>query len=174
MTGFGNSALSYHNTMDGITGHSVLQGSSSAAPIYILNSDVSLSTYKALGCGASFVHPISGTTIHDKVVQYVDDTSQFLNSLGANIPYDPSDMKSMSTSLTELATYNSSIWSDYMWISGGCLNSYKCFCYAFFHHLNFKKKCNPMFSHPKFFSSDHQRSQLEEAHTDTNDSSTSR
>jgi hypothetical protein len=46
VTGFGKSANSFHNTSDDITGQGVLQGSSSAAPIFILNSDISLSTYK--------------------------------------------------------------------------------------------------------------------------------
>jgi len=60
MTGFGKSDTSYSNTDGDTTGQGVLQGSSSAAPIYILNLHVSLSTYKSLGCGASFIHPMSG------------------------------------------------------------------------------------------------------------------
>lgn len=59
----------------------VLQGSSSAAPLYILNSDISLQTYRQLCCGATFIHPITHQHITDRGVQYVDDTSQFLNSL---------------------------------------------------------------------------------------------
>jgi hypothetical protein len=38
ITGFGKSASSYNNDTDGIVGQGVLQGSSSAAPLYILST----------------------------------------------------------------------------------------------------------------------------------------
>jgi hypothetical protein len=138
MTGFHKSASSYHNTTDAITGQGVLQGSSSAAPIYILYSDVFLSTYMTLGCEASFIHPISCAEIHDKTVQYIDNTSQFLNPMGAKMTYDPHD-KPMAHFLTNIATKNSTIWSKCMWISGGCLNSSKCYYYDFLPEIDLKK-----------------------------------
>ena len=69
-------------------GQGVLQGSSSACPIYIFNSDVCLSTYRKHATTARFIHPITGTTIQDLGVQFVDDTSQFINSLGCGISFD--------------------------------------------------------------------------------------
>jgi len=78
ITGFGSSAGSFQNNQNGITGQGVLQGGSSATPIYILNSDISLTTYHKIGTGAVFTHPITKKITQDKTVQY-DDTSQFLN-----------------------------------------------------------------------------------------------
>jgi hypothetical protein len=40
ITGFGKSAKCYTTTVDEVTGQGVLQGSSSAAPLYIFNSDI--------------------------------------------------------------------------------------------------------------------------------------
>jgi len=54
ITGFGASAMRFSNTTDNITGQGVLQGSSSAGPIYILNSDVSLSAYRKSWTAATF------------------------------------------------------------------------------------------------------------------------
>jgi hypothetical protein len=45
-TGFGQSSVTYCNNQDNIIEQGILQGSSSAAPIYILNSDISLCTYR--------------------------------------------------------------------------------------------------------------------------------
>jgi hypothetical protein len=80
MTGFGRLVASYHNSDDPI-----LQGSSSVAPIFIFNSDVSLTTYCKLSKGAAFIHPISGDIIEDKATQYMDDTTQLLNHMGAEL-----------------------------------------------------------------------------------------
>jgi len=66
VTGFGVSTESYNNTNEGITGQGVLQGSSSAAPIFLLNSDVSLHAYDILGIGATFYHPI---TTHPSLIK---------------------------------------------------------------------------------------------------------
>jgi hypothetical protein len=138
ITGLGKSSSSYDSTQDGQTGQGVLQGSSSAAPIYILNSGVSLRTYQELRKGCAFKDPISGNLIHDKAVQFVDDTSQFLNPLGADIP-DTLDSSALGIFLQQIASTNSKIWSDSMWISGGKLNSSKCYHYAFLPKLNFHK-----------------------------------
>jgi hypothetical protein len=81
----GQSVNHFSNTTDGKTGQGVLQGSSSTGPIYILNSDISLTAYQQVGTGGAFYHPISHELFHDKTVQYVDDTSHFLNSIGAQL-----------------------------------------------------------------------------------------
>jgi hypothetical protein len=61
VTGYGVSATSFKNNEDPTQpGQGVLQGSSSAEPIYNFNSDVSLSTYNKLATGATFTHPTSG------------------------------------------------------------------------------------------------------------------
>jgi hypothetical protein len=53
ITGMGQSSSFYQNTENNITGQGVLQGSSSACPIFILNSNVSLSAYQKQGIGAT-------------------------------------------------------------------------------------------------------------------------
>jgi hypothetical protein len=58
ITGLGRSHLSYNNMIEDEVGQGVLQRCSSAAPIYILSSDVSLSTYKKIASGAAFTHPM--------------------------------------------------------------------------------------------------------------------
>jgi hypothetical protein len=90
ITGFGKSVSSYKNNTDDITGQGVLQGSSSACPIYILNSNASLLAYRKTGVGASFQHPITGDTTTDLAVQDIDDTSQFVNTLDASLSMDES------------------------------------------------------------------------------------
>jgi hypothetical protein len=109
---------SFNNNEDANNiGQGVLRGSSLAAPIYILNSDVSLSTHNKLACGAAFTHPITGDTIHDKAIQYVDDTSQILNPKGtySENTFSPD----MCSSLLQHAQLNSNAWKEIMWISGG-------------------------------------------------------
>jgi len=51
VTGFGKSSSGFTNTQDNKTGQGVIQGSSSAAPIFLLNSDVSISAYTNYGWG---------------------------------------------------------------------------------------------------------------------------
>jgi hypothetical protein len=82
VAGFGTSSEGYANHQKDGTGQGILQGSSSAAPIYLLTSDVSLSTYSKIGTGATFTNPITNTTITDTAVQFANDTSQFLNLAG--------------------------------------------------------------------------------------------
>jgi len=124
VTGFGTSSNGFNNTYNDITGQGILQGSSSDAPIFLLNSDVALSAYKKLGIGASFSHPISGKTITDHAVQFVDDTSQFLNMSG--IQQSTSNESNISDSLAKCASTNAQLWSDLLWTSGGQLNLFKC------------------------------------------------
>jgi hypothetical protein len=77
MTGFSQSASTFSNNDNlALPGQGVLQGRSLAAPIYIFHSDISLSTYCKLSAGASFIHPISRKKFTNKVIQYVDDTTQ--------------------------------------------------------------------------------------------------
>jgi hypothetical protein len=79
ITGFGKSTDCFRNNQNNIRGQGVLQGSSSACPIYIINSDVSISKHRKLGKGAAFIHPINKSRVKDMMVQFVDVTSQFLN-----------------------------------------------------------------------------------------------
>jgi hypothetical protein len=66
ITGFGPSDISYQNNDDpSEIGQGVLQGSSSACHLFIVNSDVSLTTYKQLCYGASFSHPISAHILYN-------------------------------------------------------------------------------------------------------------
>jgi len=145
VTGFSRSEQSFKNTQNNTTGQGVLQGSSSAAPIFLLNSDVSLSTYNHIGIGATFTHPITREKVSNHGVQFVDDRSQFLNSTGAmnhsniTIP-EP-------FSLAKIATNNAQAWSDCLWISGGQLYLNKCFYYAFQPVIDFKSnstKCSKL------------------------------
>jgi hypothetical protein len=135
VTGFGRSTASFNNDKDSIVGQGVLQGSSSAALLFIFNSEISLKTYWSLGTGAAFYHPINGNIITDKTVQYVDDTSQLVNAMGAGIT--STDTHEVSHLLHQTASKNSKIWADCMWVSSGDLNSSKCFYYAFEPQLNF-------------------------------------
>lgn len=134
ITGFGRSLTSYNNTNEDKTGQGVLQGSRSACPIFILNSDVSLSAYQKHATGASFSNPITGQTVTDFAVQFIDDTSQFLNTDGlleedSTISHDV---------LINTASENAQRWADYLWVSGGYLNLSKCFYYAFQPSINYK------------------------------------
>lgn len=73
VTGFKVSGISFSNDADpSQIDQGILQGSSSAAPIYNVNMDVSLTANKKLAKGANFIHPISGKAIHEFVMQYVD------------------------------------------------------------------------------------------------------
>jgi hypothetical protein len=68
ITGYGaSSELFKNNTDPNQNGQGVLQGSSSAAPLYNFNSDVSLAAYNKLAKGAAFIHPVTGTLIEDNV-----------------------------------------------------------------------------------------------------------
>jgi hypothetical protein len=138
MTGFGKSTCSYQNNKDGIIRQGVLQGSSSAASLFILNSDVTLSAYNKEGIGASFIHPINGSCVSDSSVQFVDDTSQFLNPLGisSQLHIPLSDINS--NILHHTASSTSQKWSDLLWVSGGYLNLNKCYYYAFSPSINYK------------------------------------
>lgn len=78
---------------------------------------MSLSTYRSLGTGAAFYHPINKTTFQDHSVQFVDDTSQFLNPLGANL--DALESRDIGADLLPFAPRNSQIWAELLCISGG-------------------------------------------------------
>jgi len=138
ITGFGHSDISYRNNDDpSEIGQGVLQGSSSACHLFIVNSDVSLTAYKKLCYGASFLHPISGLPIDTHALQFVDDTSKFLNCVTtseANL-----DIADTEKTLLQRANHNAQLWSDLLWVSGGHLHFRKCFFYAFDPVINFKR-----------------------------------
>jgi hypothetical protein len=73
------------------------------------------------------MHLISKETICNNRVQFVDDSSQFLNLLGAASSPDFNDGEDTNTNLQTIASKNSTIWAGRMWISGGNLNLNKCF-----------------------------------------------
>lgn len=137
ITGLGHSQTSFTNNEDISTpGQGVLQGSSSAAPIYNVNSDVSLATYQKLSTGAIFTHPITKQNIQDHATQYVDDKTDMVNLQGAiNEPLTNSDNHE---TLFESANRNSNLWAELQWISGGDLNSSKCFSYFIDPHYDYK------------------------------------
>jgi len=135
--GFGKSSSSYRNNENDIIGQEVLQGSSSAAPIFLLNSEVSLSAYNKIEIGASFCHPVNGSLVTDHSVQFVDDTSHFLNILGA-FNHRPANHEIQPPELLQIAATNSQKWADLTGMSGGNLNLGRCFFYAFLPSINFK------------------------------------
>ncbi len=127
----GQSQQSFTNNEDILLpGQELLQGSSSAAPIYNVNSDVSLTSYRKLFTGASFKHPISKQTIQDHATQYVDDKTDMVNLQGTlhNSQPEGNDHEI----LFECANRNSNIWAKLQWISGGVSNRNKCFSYYIF------------------------------------------
>jgi hypothetical protein len=137
-TGFGTSLSSYNNTENNTTSQGVLQGSSSACSIFILNSNVSLSAYHQNAIGASFQHPISGQTIKDNAVQFVNDTSLFVNEHGLTSNSLEMSIANLYQQMLEAASSNAQLWVDYLWVAGGKLQLSKCFYYAFKPYINYK------------------------------------
>ena len=137
--GFGQSPSFYLNDNDGIMEQGIIQGSSSAAPIFHLNSNVSLSAYKQLGTGATFTNPITQSEVLEHAVQFVDDISHYINNISHYINKGSAtnsniDADSISdTLLIQHDNKNSQIRVDLLWISGGNLNLNKCYYYAFLH-----------------------------------------
>ncbi len=139
ITGLGQSQLTFTNNADvSLPGQGVLQGSSSAAPIYNVNSDVSLTSYRKLATGASFTNPISNISIHDHATQYVDDKTDMLNIQGITTNNNSDLSLQPHEQLFEYANKNSNIWAELQWISGGDLNFNKCFCYYIDPHYDYK------------------------------------
>lgn len=137
ITGFGPSLTSFRNNEDPVqTGQGMLQGSSSAAPVYNICPDVSLTTYRRLAQGATFIHPINGNPITDSATQYVDDKTDLLNSIGADIRNSPHLSTRDRETLFNTATENSNEWASLLWILGGNLNVSKCFYYYLQPKLN--------------------------------------
>jgi len=138
ITGFGQSISSYSNTKQNVTGQGVLQGSSSACPIFILNSSVALSAYHKHGTGATFTHRISHKKVIHYAVQFVDDTSQFVNPQGMQSSDSSEDPTILFDSMVHTASYNAQRWADYLWLSDGNLYLAKCFHYALRPYINYK------------------------------------
>jgi hypothetical protein len=139
ITGLGQSQLSFTNDEDPIRpGQGVLQGSSSAAPIYNMNSDVSLTSYRKLALGAAFTNPVTKITIQDHATQYVDDKTDMLNLQGIKLNRQDIPNQTHREMLFEQANKNSNIWAELQWISGGDLNYSKCFSYFIDPHYDYK------------------------------------
>jgi hypothetical protein len=127
ITGFGPSLQSFSNNEDPRRPEQgILQGSSSAAPIYNFNSDVSLHTYSKNAKGATFVHPITGQKITEHATQYVDDKTETVNTNELQQPVQ-NDSTKQRGSLFSAANENSNLWANILWTSGGSLNPNKCF-----------------------------------------------
>jgi hypothetical protein len=130
VTGFGSSTSSFSNNSDPLhVGQGVLQGSSSAAPLFTINSDICLSAYRNLAKGATFIHPIDGSRIEDIATQFVDDKTDMLNDIGAGLRQSKHLTERDREQLFTTATNNSNTWASLLWISGGQLNTNKCYYY---------------------------------------------
>jgi hypothetical protein len=139
LTGYGMSDTSFHNDADPIhPGQGMLQGRSSAAPVYNINSDVSLTTYCKLASGATFTHPVTMITHTDHATQYVDDKTDLTNLQGI-LSVDPNVAPTSETLLSH-AQRNANIWSSLLWISGGILNASKCLFYHICPKYDFQAK----------------------------------
>ncbi len=121
-TGFGLLKQSFSNIEDPTqTAQWVLQSSSSAAPIYNVNFDVSLKTYNQPSKGAIFKHPITGNIITDHATSYVNDKGEMLNSNDADI--DTQNSKTMQCDqLFQAVNHNTDLYTKLLWISGVNLN----------------------------------------------------
>lgn len=122
ITCFGPSAAIFHNNDDPKQiGQGMLQGSSSAAPIYNICNGVSLSTYQKGAQGSTFINPITQQPIHDHATQFVDDKTEMLNMMGANIhPNTPTKVTAQEREhLFQIANLNSDKWIRILWISVG-------------------------------------------------------
>jgi len=71
-------------------------------------------------------------------VQYVDDTSQFLNITGAQESGHCSIPPEFPSELIPLASSNSQTWASLLFMSGGDLNLEKCYSYAFRPYMDYK------------------------------------
>jgi hypothetical protein len=103
-------------------------------------TDVALTMYNKLAHGAKSSHPIFGSQKCGCVTQYVDDKAEMINSNGIN--NSAGDVKSQASNskpLFQAATENTRIWTSLLWLSGGNLNSSKCFYYYIHPKYNFKQ-----------------------------------
>jgi hypothetical protein len=141
LTGFGTSDKSFRNNEDPLLpGQGMLQGSSSAAPIYNICTDVSLTTYNKMAHSAAFTHTITGQKITDHSTQYVDDKTEMVNIHGIHTPLPRNPNSNfLRNSLFQAASENSKIWLTLLWLSGENLNSSKCFYYYIHPKYNFKR-----------------------------------
>ncbi len=113
VTGYGESSTSLKNNEDPArTGQGILQGSSSAAPIYNFNSDVSITAYNKLATGASFTHPVTGQTLEDSVIQYVDDKTEMVNEQSVSSILPNENHQSRNNKLLATADCNTDIWAQ--------------------------------------------------------------
>jgi hypothetical protein len=80
---------------------------------------------------------IFASNISTHTLQFVDDTSQFLNC--ATTSEADLDIAGMKDALFQRANHNAQLWSDLLWVSGGHLHFGKCFFYAFHPVINFKR-----------------------------------
>ena len=110
-----------------------MQGSTSAAPIYNVHHDVSLSTYCEHGTPAVFQHPnpVEGNT-EDYAAQFVDDDQQQKSILGLLRHYrveleQCQNEQEVDALLVHVTNEDANRWCKYSFCAGGLINASKCF-----------------------------------------------
>jgi hypothetical protein len=130
ITGYGKSIQHFKNNEDpGNPGQGMLQGSSSAAPIYNFNTDVSLNAYHKLATGATFTHPTNKHNFTIHATQFVDDKAEMINVHDVEGTGENITKAELREKLYMVATEYTNIWAQLLWVSGGNLNPNKCFHY---------------------------------------------
>jgi len=110
-----------------------MQGSASAAPIYNIHHDVSLTTYTEHGTPAVFHHPnpAEGHTV-DYAAQFVDDNQQQKSMLGLLRHYSTdlaqcTSAEEVDALLIRVTNADANRWCKYSFCAGGMINASKCF-----------------------------------------------
>mmetsp|Transcript_24392 Transcript_24392/g.34970 ORF Transcript_24392/g.34970 Transcript_24392/m.34970 type:complete len:783 (+) Transcript_24392:946-3294(+) len=110
-----------------------MQGSTSAAPIFNIHHDVSLTTQCEHGTPAVFQHPDpSEAATEDYAAQFVDDDQQQKSALGLLKHYAVEIQQCMTEAevndlLIRVTNEDANRWSKYSFCGGTLLNASKCF-----------------------------------------------
>jgi hypothetical protein len=100
----------------------MLQGSSSAAPIYNFNSDVTLNAYQKIAKGTTFTHPSTRKTITIHATQYLDDKAATINEAGLGSTMEDIPTQENCNQLFAQANQNTETWTKLLWVSSGNLS----------------------------------------------------
>jgi hypothetical protein len=113
ITGYGKSCNHFRNNADiDQPGQGMLQGSSSAAPIYNFTSDVSLSAYQSIAKGATFNHPCTDRPLTIHATQNVDDKAATVNEMGLQQPLTNQSNSVRREKIFEQANKNDNTWAQ--------------------------------------------------------------
>ena len=110
-----------------------MQGSTSAAPIYNIHHDVSLTTYCQHGTPAVFRHPNTAVGhTEDYAAQFVDDNQQQKSALGLLRHYSAElelchSAQEVDALLIRITNDDANRWCQYSFCAGGLINASKCF-----------------------------------------------